>query len=299
MTQAAGSTAVSRFLATPLLKNGVVPFLEAKPLPKKQDPLWGFNEGCVPDAMLPVLDRTHALTERLYALLPLSVVSKAFKGESENARKELRERIVVEITLIHEGSRGSKVLRHLVDAGGYLRALRVYFFVKPQALHNFVSDKKQQEGFTRNILHNAAAPDYGYGRLSEPFVAFVLATDLQHNLGLSKQQDSNQRTPLEHCRKRIELHRDAPEGLAIFQRIEQKLIEHEARIVPTPILPPAPKAQPFALPALELPASPPALAEPLPAPVAKEEQSPSLLCQFCSACYDAFARLFNWIRNLI
>lgn len=299
MTQVAGSTAVSRFLATPLLKNGVVPFLEAQPLPVKQDPLWGFNDRFVPDRMLPVLDRAHVLTERLYALLPLSVVSKAFRGESENARKELKERIVVEITLIHEGNRGSKTLRELVDAGGYHRALRVYFFVKPQALHNFVSDKTRQEGFTRNILHNAAAPDYGHSRISEPFVAFVLAMDLQHNLGLSKQQDCYQRTPLEFCRKRIELHRNAPEGLAIFQRIEQKLVEHEARIVPTPILPPVPKVQSFAPQALELPASPPALAEPLPAPVAKEEQSPSLLCQFCSACYDAFARLFNWIRNLI
>ena len=158
-----------------------------------------LNTAFVTDEQRGQLDEAHQLTEKLYGLLEYSLISKkVYKGLTEQ-RNILSQRIVEIVTAIQDGDRGTKCLRECVDQGAYLKVFRVFFFYKPNALFNYATDERRNEGYNKTILHNAACPNNW--RISVPFVAFIVEMDIKHQLGVTRHKNCYQETPLESTLK--------------------------------------------------------------------------------------------------
>ncbi len=150
-----------------------------------------------PPHFLDRLNSAHQLTEELYFIYQVSLLSKECHAALAEQRKQLSTRIVELITEIQDAQgrdRGAQCLRDCIDTGCYLKALRVFFFYKPQALMNYATDPARHDGYERTILHSAVSPNAWY--ISVPFVSFILEMDQKHHLDLMFHRESNGSTPL-------------------------------------------------------------------------------------------------------
>lgn len=141
-----------------------------------------------------ILDKAHKLASRYLCFAKLSMVSPQLRNYIKDEKDRLGRKIVKVMDRLPQNSTGAQCLRECVDAGAYLAPLTIYYAYKPEALHNRASHPDNNEGFKRNILHNAVASNYSV--FSPAFVKFILNMNKTHQLGLLEEKDCSGQMPI-------------------------------------------------------------------------------------------------------
>jgi hypothetical protein len=130
------------------------------------------------------LDQAHVLAQNLSILSTLRKVSRSFYALYQHERTKMGQAIVGLVSSsIHNGRQGPRIMQECVDKGWYLSALKIYFFYRPQALENRISDSTHDDGLQRIILHSAIDPDISLA-YSPSFVDHLMHIHQEPQLGL-------------------------------------------------------------------------------------------------------------------
>ncbi len=152
------------------------------------------NSSFVWDVHVVLLEQAHRLVFTFQYYLSFAQLNKAHRDSFNLDKKpKLFEEIKSVFSRLNQVNNGFKVarcIRECVDSGTYLAALKVCFYANPSALENKASDPNQDinEGFSRNILHNAVAPN-NLEISSLSFISSVLLINKSNNLGLLGKKD--------------------------------------------------------------------------------------------------------------
>ena len=156
-------------------------------LTNKKDPFsWTLRQiSQFEEEIYETLGRAQHLTTQVCQVLDISRVSRGIRSLLRPVRSLFGSTLVREMTALQDRKQGIECIEKCVKSISYLKLLKLFFTIKPQAVLNHAEDPKLNTS-GRTVLHAACMTE---STCPPAFINYILGLDCKHELGLMSRSD--------------------------------------------------------------------------------------------------------------